>query len=570
MIECSIIIPTFNGAALLERCLGTIFADRPGTAHEVIVVDDGSTDETQRVVADYGDAVRVVHHPENAGFAAACNVGSTTARGRFLVFLNNDTRPRPGWLDALVAYARKHPGAAAIGAKLLYPDDTVQHGGVVFCQDGYPRHLYAGFPSDHPAVNRARRLQAVTAACLLVHRDAFDRAGGFDEAYRNGFEDVDLCLRLGESGCEIHYCPACVVEHLESVSDGRFLHDRENVRRYRDQWSSRVKLDDVDQYLADGLIRIAYETAHPHGLEIAPELAYLDVHGRDAAVESLLASRSRQVSALLRETIRLMTRLVRVELGSPPGSAARPEGSSRPDGMVPIFVDDTPLPPTRNVQAEGVQPAASRPVASQSGASAPSEDMRRDEDLESRLLELEEAVAAIAASRLNGRDSEPGGLATFESGDELRHRASVRRARDLARTTVPRDAAVLVVSRGDPELVALEGARARHFPQSGDGSYAGHHPANSEEAIARLEALRADGVGDYLLIPDGSRWWLEHYPDFYRHLEREYFRVADEAAGIIYHIGAGLGSGTATRMQPIAARADQDQRGQELPEWGGG
>ena len=565
MIQCSIIIPTFNGATLLDRCLGTFFADRPETAHEVIVVDDGSTDETRRVVAEHGDAVRVVHHPENAGFAAACNAGVVAASGRFLVFLNNDTRPRPGWLDALVAYALKHPEATAIGAKLLYPGDTVQHGGVVFCQDGYPRHLYAGFPSDHPAVNRARRLQAVTAACILVHRDAFDRVGGFDEAYRNGFEDVDLCLRLGESGGEIHYCPACVAEHLESVSDGRFLHDRENVQRYRDRWGARVKPDDVDQYLTDGLIRIAYEPAHPHGLEVAPELAYMDARGREAAVENLLASRSRQVSALLRETIRLMTRVVRVELGTPPGGMFQPGGSSRPEEMVPVFVDERAVPATAAVQAEDVQPAASHSAASQLA-----DDMRRDEDLESRLLELEEAVAAIAASRLDGQDSTPVGLTTFESGDELRHRASVRRARELARTTVPRDATVLVVSRGDPEMVVLEGALARHFPQSSDGAYAGHHPANSEDAITQLEALRADGVGDYLLIPDGSRWWLEHYPDLHRHLEREYFRVADEPAGIIYHIGAGLGSGIATRKEPIAARAGQGRPGQELREWGGG
>jgi GT2 family glycosyltransferase len=305
MIRCSIIIPTFNGAALLKRCLEALLASRPKTDHEVIVVDDGSTDETTRVVAEYGDAVRISGQLENAGFSAACNAGAEAALGRLLVFLNNDTRPRPGWLDALVAHSVTHPEAAAIGAKLLYPDGTVQHGGVVFCQDGYPRHLYAGFPSDHPAVNRTRRLQAVTAACMLVRRDAFDRVGGFDEAYRNGFEDVDLCLRLGESGAEIHYCPASVVEHLESVSDDRFLHDRDNVRRYTNRWGPRVKPDDVEQYLADGLIRFSYDSAHPHGLEVAPELAYMDAAGRQAAVETLLASRSRQVAALLRESIRL-------------------------------------------------------------------------------------------------------------------------------------------------------------------------------------------------------------------------------------------------------------------------
>jgi GT2 family glycosyltransferase len=549
MIRCSIIIPTFNGAALLERCLEALLASRPETDHEVIIVDDGSTDETTRVVAEYGDAVRITSRLENAGFSTACNAGAEAARGRLLVFLNNDTRPRSGWLDALVAHARAHPEAAAIGARLLYPDGTVQHGGVVFCQDGYPRHLYAGFPADHPAVNRPRRLQAVTAACMLVHRDAFERVGGFDEAYRNGFEDVDLCLRLGESGAEVHYCPTSVVEHLESVSDDRFLHDRENVRQYRDRWGSRVKPDDVEQYLTDGLIRISYESAHPHGLEVAPELAYLDAGGREAAVETLLASRSRQVAALLRESIRLMTRVVQLELGKLPDGDHQPRDRERPVGMVRVPIDQTaPSPPGSRWVENG---------------------LRRDEDLESRLLELEETVAAIAASRPMDREPATGRLEGFEAGDGLKHRESVRRARDLVRTTVPRDAAVLVVSHGDPELVVLENAVASHFPQSGDGEYAGHHPADGEDAIAQLEALRAEGIGDYLLIPDGSRWWLEHYPDFRTHLERRYFRVADEQAGIIYHIGAGLGSGSSGRGETVEARAGDGRSGREPGEWGG-
>jgi hypothetical protein len=176
----------------------------------------------------------------------------------------------------------------------------------------------------------------------------------------------------------------------------------------------------------------------------------------------------------------------------------------------------------------------------------------------------------IAASRPKDRETATARLGPFEPGDGLRHRENVRRARDLVRTTVPRDAAVLVVSHGDPELVALENAAASHFPQSGDGGYAGHHPADSKDAIAQLEALRAEGVGDYLLIPDGSKWWLEHYPDFRTHLERRYFRVADEQAGIIYHIGAGLGSGSWSRGETVSTRAGDSRGGREPGEWGGG
>src|SRR5439155_17167350 len=104
---------------------------------------------------------------ENGGFAAACNDGVAAAEGDELVFLNNDTIPTKGWLDAMLAYAKDRPRVAVVGSKLLFPNDTVQHAGVIICQDGNPRHLYTGFPADHPAVNRSRRLQAVTAACML-------------------------------------------------------------------------------------------------------------------------------------------------------------------------------------------------------------------------------------------------------------------------------------------------------------------------------------------------------------------------------------------------------------------
>lgn len=515
--ECSIIIPTLNAAGLLERCLDAIFAHPPAVPHEVIIVDDGSTDDTFRVLAERDEALRVIHHRENAGFAVACNAGAAASRGRHLVFLNNDTRPRAGWLDALASYAAAHPEAAAVGAKLLYPNGAVQHAGVVFCQDGYPRHLYAGFPGDHPAVNRARRLQAVTAACILVRREAFDRADGFDEGYRNGFEDVDLCLRLGETGHEIHYCPDSVVEHLESVSEGRFRHDRDNVRRYRDRWSDHVCPDDVEQYLADGLIRFAYELVYPHILEVAPELATLDPGSRTGDLEATLATRSRQVSALLRETARLMTRIAQLELGLP----AEWETSEGVGEAEPGTEDLDPL-----------------------------AELQRDEALESRLLALEEAVAAEVAGS-------PGEVPAFEPGDGLRHREGVRRARRLAGSSVPRGAALLVVSHGDPELVAVEGARGAHFPQSADGAYAGHHPASSDEAISQLEALREQGEGEYLLIPDGARWWLDHYPEFHGHLERHYRTIADEAAGVIYELSEG---DPTSRGTPVTLACEPERR----------
>ena len=164
----------------------------------IVVVDDGSSDETaKQLAARFGEHVAVRRLNENKGFATACNFAADFVDTEWTVFLNNDTVAFPGWLDNMFAYQRQHPSAAALGARLLYPDGTAQHAGVVFGSDSLPYHAYHGFPGEHPAVMQLRRLQAVTGACLLIRTDLFRDIGGFDAAYRNGYEDIDLCLPRG-------------------------------------------------------------------------------------------------------------------------------------------------------------------------------------------------------------------------------------------------------------------------------------------------------------------------------------------------------------------------------------
>jgi len=314
MPSVSIIIPVHNQAAVTRRCLEAVLQSG---AREIVVVDDASTDSTAEVLTEFGSRVRTLHHASNEGFAKSCNDGAAAAAGEYLLFLNNDTVPEPGWLDALVGYAEHHPEAAVVGAKLLYPDHTIQHAGVAICQDRYPRHLYSGFPGDHPATNKSRSFQIVTAACALVRRPAFEAMGGFDTAFCNGFEDVDLCLRLGQAGYEIHYCAECRVMHLESVSPGRHQHDRDNVALYRERWIDNIRPDDLDYYLADGLLRFSYEGRYPLVLETSPLLASVEGDQRQAEIERVLRERSRQVAGLLRENTELSLALERHAQGSP-------------------------------------------------------------------------------------------------------------------------------------------------------------------------------------------------------------------------------------------------------------
>jgi GT2 family glycosyltransferase len=314
MPACSIIVPVYNHASVTRQCLNALLAGPPaGVDYEVIVVDDASTDITPELLASYGARITTIRHPHNRGFATTCNDGAAAASGEYLVFLNNDTLPRPGWLDALAGYAQAHPAAAVVGSKLLYPDGTIQHAGVVICHsDRHPRHLYRGFPGEHPAVNQSGPLQVVTAASMLVQRAAFEEAGGFDAAFINGYEDVDLCLRLGEMGHEVHYCAESVVVHFESASRaGRADEALHNNTLYNQRWRDRVRPDDIERYLADGLLSFEYpeRDLYPLTCRLAPELAVLDTAHREQTTDRLLLERARQVWQLSSEHVKLLLQI---------------------------------------------------------------------------------------------------------------------------------------------------------------------------------------------------------------------------------------------------------------------
>lgn len=249
--DVSIVIPVFNRAELTEQCLVALAGVTHGVTFEVIIVDNASTDGTSDLLAKLGGDVQVIRNDENLGFAAACNQGARAARGRHVVFLNNDTIPLEGWLTPLVAELDGDPTIAVVGAKLLYPDDTIQHAGVVFSRElPLPYHAFMRVPGTLPVVNRRRELQCVTGACMAVRRDTFLALDGFDEGYRNGFEDVDFCLRVRARGSKIVYQPRSALYHLESQTAGRKANDDYNARRLFDRWGSQwARIGDEDVVL---------------------------------------------------------------------------------------------------------------------------------------------------------------------------------------------------------------------------------------------------------------------------------------------------------------------------------
>ncbi|HEY4348153.1 MAG TPA: glycosyltransferase [Gaiellaceae bacterium] len=250
----SIVIPVFNRLELTKQCLETMRAatldsvDEP--TYEVIVVDNGSTDGTAGYLRAEQAAgrLRCVINPENAGFGGACNQGAEVSRGEFVLLLNNDTIPQPGWLAALVeAMADTTVGIA--GSRLLYPDGTIQHAGIVWNAAGELDHVHRGVPADDPAVLVPHDFAAVTGACLIIRRDVFFEIGAFDSAYHMYVEDVDLCIRTWDAGLRVTYCPSSVVVHLENASMTDVAWRDQNVRagwqklnaRWGGRWPNAVR-----------------------------------------------------------------------------------------------------------------------------------------------------------------------------------------------------------------------------------------------------------------------------------------------------------------------------------------
>jgi GT2 family glycosyltransferase len=268
-MDYSIIIPVFNKAAFTKRCLDTLRPTLEGAGEgEVIVVDNASSDQTPELLARY-PWIRTIRNQENLGFSGANNQAAKFARGDYLVLLNNDTEAFPGWLAAMLRTARE-PGVGAVGAKLLFPTRLVQHAGVVVTATLLARNSIAPFhhnyfvPQNDPDVCTRADFQIVTGACLVTPRALYAELGGLDEAYWNGYEDVDYCLKVLERGMRVVYEPQATLFHFESQSGvQRFRKALYNVALLEERWRGKTTFDAVERNFRKGLTRRSIRS--PHG-----------------------------------------------------------------------------------------------------------------------------------------------------------------------------------------------------------------------------------------------------------------------------------------------------------------
>lgn len=239
-MEASFIIPLYNALAHTREAWRTLRETLPaGLVHEVIFVDDGSSDGTREWLRSLAAPARVILNEQNLGFAGACNRGAAAATGRALFFLNNDLVFQPGWFEPMLALLDAHPGAGVVG-NIQHDALTgaLDHTGVAFNHKGKPEHL-----RDRPfaaLLRGSREVDAVTGACCALLASTWRELGGFDEGFRNGGEDVDLCLRARAAGRANFVSFRSVVLHHVSASPGRKLRDEENSRRLAERWPDQL------------------------------------------------------------------------------------------------------------------------------------------------------------------------------------------------------------------------------------------------------------------------------------------------------------------------------------------
>ena len=254
----SIIIPNKDNRDVLRRCIDSVEENSAYRNFEIVVVENNSVEpktfEYYETLQGQYPNVRVITWDGPFNYSAINNYALPSTSGDYLLFLNNDTEViEPRWMDAMLGVCQRED-VGVVGAKLLFPDDTVQHAGVMMikCQSvndvAGPIHVFSHLDRDDPGYMRraslVQDLSAVTAACMMTKRSVFEELNGFDEDFEVAFNDVDYCLRVRETNRLVVYTPDVLLYHYESVSRGaetlpqnaeRFMREQGKLRT---RWSS--------------------------------------------------------------------------------------------------------------------------------------------------------------------------------------------------------------------------------------------------------------------------------------------------------------------------------------------
>ena len=242
----TVIIPSRGMLPLLEQCLAALgrSLEAAGAREQstVAVVDNASRPPLppQRIAAAGAELIRLdAHH----SFARANNLAALRWPAEHYMLLNNDVLLQPETIAEMLALLRRIPHAGVCGARMVFPDGSLQHAGVVFGPgEQGPYHLLRTKPS-HLMPRLEREFQAVTGACMLIRGELWRELGGLDEDYPFGLEDIDFCLRARQGGWRVFCCQGSESLHFESLTPGRSQLDRPSRKLFMSRWQGRYTLD---------------------------------------------------------------------------------------------------------------------------------------------------------------------------------------------------------------------------------------------------------------------------------------------------------------------------------------
>jgi GT2 family glycosyltransferase len=272
--EVSILIPVYNNIEYTLNCLNSIALVTSTTSYEIIIIDDCSSDATSEIIATI-EGVIYLRNDKNLGFIQSCNAGADVAKGKYIVFLNNDTIVTSGWVDALVETFKEHKDVGLVGAKLVYPNGTLQEAGGVIWKDGSGWNYGIQDNPDDPKYNYLRECDYCSGACLMVERLFFNAIGRFDLHYLPAYyEDTDLAFKTREHHKKVYYQPKSLIYHFEGMTSGNDLskgvkhHQMVNQKKFYARWQHVLKnhrpngVDPEMEKERDKVLRILIIDAH--------------------------------------------------------------------------------------------------------------------------------------------------------------------------------------------------------------------------------------------------------------------------------------------------------------------
>ena len=556
----TVVIPAGGKMQYLQECLESVLERSTYSNLHVLVTDDSDGPAVADLCRDLGRRDPRLKYrrfrlkPFN--YSAINNAAVSLVDTPYVVLLNDDiTVITPDWVEAMLEHAQR-PEVGVVGALLLYPDRSLQHAGVIMgpyqnCGHAF-RHFCENDPGYFELPRVIRNCSAVTFACAMMRRSVFDEVGGLDaENLTVAYNDVDMCLRIRERGYWVVYTPYAVLFHHESAT--RNMHSNPGEEEYlRRRWSGVIRHDpfynpnltrEADDYslnfdaptvaerlglIGDGPSTVRYGSDRGPEVEVSPipgpkgEVAQDQADVRPPAVSSTTLIELGTTIIDLGRHIQGMEGRRRDRFNELSARLEQQMSRLAPERDPPVANRDRPGVEAPSAQYRG---GAGGDVPVERRAAGNGEHVARGP------LSTVAPAAGDAPERINGNRPKRNSYPQVRS-----------RIREVVDAELPTGSVVVVVSRGDENLLQLGPRRGWHFPQTEAGVYAGSYPADSRDAIAHLEEVRRKGA-DYLLFPSTAFWWLGFYGDFQKYLEYRYPCVFSDPSCLIFQLSTTPGGG---------------------------